>query len=106
MNIGVVAFRNLYILQLYYNCIMTMSVLQVRLPDGVVNAVDTMVGSGLYASRSDVIRDAIRKLILSKQIGSVPNVGESVKQTRDVRRKLSNSIKKFEDVDRINKLYK
>jgi Arc/MetJ-type ribon-helix-helix transcriptional regulator len=84
---------------------MTMSLLQVRVPDGIVTAVNRMVKSGLYSSKSDVVRDAIRQLVLEKQIGSVPNTGDSVKEIRAIRNKLSKEIKTFEDLKRLNKSY-
>jgi Arc/MetJ-type ribon-helix-helix transcriptional regulator len=80
---------------------MTMSVTQVRLPKGLVDEVDNLVEKGLYTNKSDVIRDAIRKLVLEKQIGSIPNTGDSVKEIREIRKKLS---KEKVDLDKINKL--
>lgn len=82
---------------------MSMAVTQVRLPRGLIKEVDKLVDKGLYASKSDVIRDAIRKLVLEKQVGSIPDTGDSVKEVRKIRKKLSK--KKF-DLDEINKLGK
>lgn len=78
-----------------------MQVAQVRLPEGIVHEVDRLVERGLYTNKSDVIRDALRKLILEKQIGSVPNTGDSVKEIRAIREKLS---KDKIDLDEINAL--
>ncbi|MBI4981273.1 ribbon-helix-helix protein, CopG family [Candidatus Woesearchaeota archaeon] len=80
-----------------------MEVVQVRLPDGLIGEVDRLVDGGFYTSRSDVIRDALRKLILEKQIGSIPNTGDSVKEIREIRKKLS---KEKIDLDEINALGK
>lgn len=82
---------------------MTMTVTQVRLPEGLTEEVDKLVDKGLYSSKSDVIRDAIRKLILEKQVGSIPNTGDSVKEIREIRKKLS---KQKVDLDEINNLGK
>ena len=82
---------------------MTMSVTQVRLPEGLIKEVDRLVDKGMYTNKSDVIRDALRRLILEKQIGSIPNTGDSVKEIREIRKKLSKE--KF-DLDEINKLAK
>lgn len=68
---------------------MAMELMQVRLPAGVIRQVNLMVKDGLYASKSDVIRDAIRKLILDKMVGSIPNTGDSVKEVRAIRKILS-----------------
>jgi len=83
---------------------MTMAVTQVRLPKMLVKEVDELVDSGLYANKSDVVRDAIRKLVLEKHIGSLPNTGNSVKEIRELRKKLSKKIKSFEDITNIDKL--
>jgi len=68
---------------------MKMSVTQVRLPEGLITEIDKLVDKGFYTNKSDVIRDAIRKLVLEKQIGSIPGTGESVKEIRKIRKKLS-----------------
>ncbi len=80
---------------------MTLAVTQVRLPEGLIEEVDKLVKKGLYTSKSDVIRDALRKLILEKQIGSIPNTGDSVKEIREIRKKLS---KEKIDIGQISKL--
>lgn len=79
-----------------------MSVTQVRLPDGLIKEVDNLVHKGMYNSKSDVIRDALRRLVLAQQIGSVKNTGDSVKEIRDIRKKLS---KEKIDLNEINNLY-
>ena len=80
---------------------MTMTVAQVRLPEGLEKELDILVKRGLYASKSDAIRDAIRRLTLEKMIGIIPNTGDSVKEIREIRKRLSKE--KF-DLDKINKL--
>lgn len=82
---------------------MTMTIAQVRLPEGLIKEVDKLVDKGIYTNKSDVIRDAIRRLILEKQVGSVPHTGDSVKEIREIRKKLSKE--KF-DLNEINKLGK
>lgn len=83
---------------------MTMSVTQVRLPEGLEKEVDVLVKRGFYANKSDAIRDAIRRLVLDKMVGIIPNKGDSVKEIREIRKKLSKEIKSFKDVEEINKL--
>ena len=78
-----------------------MSVTQVRLPEGLEKELDVLVKRGLYSNKSDAVRDAVRRLVLDKQIGSIPNTGDSVKEIREIRKKLSKE--KF-DLDKINKL--
>jgi len=80
---------------------MTMELTQVRLPEKLVQELDRFVKQGYYASKSDLIRDAIRRLLLERQIGSIPNTGDSVQEVRAIRRKLS---KEELDINKINKL--
>lgn len=82
---------------------MTMEVTQVRLPQGIIEEVNKLVERGLYTNKSDVVRDALRKLILEKQVGSIPNTGDSVAEVRAIRKKLS---REAFDLDSINKLGK
>ena len=50
------------------------------------------LNQGDYASKSDVFREGIRKLIHERvhaQVGTIPNTGNSVKEIRAIRKKLS-----------------
>ena len=69
---------------------MVMQTIQIRLTNGLVKYADKQVKSGLYANRSDVIRDALRKQAWYDQIGSISskkeynglNAQEAVKRAR------------------------
>jgi len=80
---------------------MTMSVTQVRLPKKISQGVDLLVKNGLYETRSDVVRDAVRRLIFEKQMHSLNIKGNSVKEIRKIRDGLS---KDPIDLDKINSL--
>ena len=80
---------------------MVMDTVQIRLSHGLVDKIDDFVGTGIYANRSDVIRDAVRRLVLNKMIGIIPDTGDSVKEMREIKTKLS---KEKIDLDEINKL--
>lgn len=81
---------------------MAMTITPVRLPNGILEKVDDLVSQGLYSSKSDVIRDAIRRLVLSKQIGSIKNTGDSVKEIKKIRKQLSKKAKEKFDLHEIN----
>ncbi|MBS3115802.1 ribbon-helix-helix protein, CopG family [Candidatus Woesearchaeota archaeon] len=70
-----------------------MEVVQARLPETLVSEIDELVKKKMYHNRSDVIRDALRKLTTSERIhrmiGTIPNTGDSVKEVREIRKKLS-----------------
>ena len=80
---------------------MVMDTVQIRLSHGLVNKIDDLVGTGIYANRSDVIRDAVRRLVLDKMVGIIHDTGDSVKEIRKIRAKLS---KEKIDLGEINKL--
>jgi len=80
---------------------MVMDTIQVRLGHGLVKKIDELVDTGVYSSRSDVLRDAVRRLVLDKLIGIISNKESSVEQVSNLRKRLSKE--KF-DLDEINKL--
>ncbi len=80
---------------------MVMDTIQVRLSHGLVTKIDDLVETGVYSSRSDVLRDAVRRLVLDKLVGILPNTGDSVKEIKELRKQLSKE--KF-DLEAINKL--
>jgi Arc/MetJ-type ribon-helix-helix transcriptional regulator len=80
---------------------MVMDTLQLRMNKALLKRVDTLVKSGVYSNRSDVIRDAVRRFVWEKEVGSVNYKGNSVEEIRRIRKKLS---KKTEDLEEINNL--
>ena len=80
---------------------MVMDTVQVRLSHGLIEMIDNFVRTGIYANRSDVIRDSVRRLVLNQQVGTIPNTGDSVDEIRKIRAKLS---KEDIDLEEINKL--
>jgi Arc/MetJ-type ribon-helix-helix transcriptional regulator len=85
---------------------MAMSVLQARVPEGIIRDIDYLIQKGHYSSRSDVIRHAVRHLFWEKQVGIIPNTGDSVEEVRKIRKKLSKQIKSWEDVKKIQEEFK
>jgi len=78
-----------------------MSMIQVRLPEGLIHGLESYVGNGEYASKSDVVRDAIRRFLLQRQVGSIPNTGDSVKEVRAIRKKLSRMDVNIAELNRL-----
>ena len=78
---------------------MVMDTLQVRLSHGLVEKVDDLVETGIYANRSDVIRDAVRRSILDKLVGIIPNTGDSVTEVKEIRKKLSKKRFNLEEIN-------
>jgi len=78
-----------------------MEIAQFRIPKGLMEQVDALVKKGLYSNKSDVIRDALRRLVIENQVGTVPNKGNSVKQVRKAKKELSKEIKSFKDFKKI-----
>lgn len=78
---------------------MVMDTLQIRMNNALVKKIDALVKSGIYSNRADVIRDAVRRFVWEKEIGSISYKGDSVKKVRALRNKLS---KEKMSVDEIN----
>jgi len=78
--------------------------MQIRLSSGLVGRIDSLVNKGIYSSRSDAIRDAVRRLVLESMVGIIPNTGDSVKEVREIRNKMSKGVKSFKDIEEMNKL--
>ena len=80
---------------------MVMDTLQIRLGSGLIKRIDSFVKIGVYSNRSDVIRDAVRRFVWEKEVGTVFLKGNSVDLVRKAREKLS---KEKMDLDEINNL--
>ena len=80
-----------------------MDTLQIRMNKGLIKMIDTLVKTGVYSNRSDVIRDAVRRFIWKKEVGTIESIGNSEELIRNARKKLSKNITKKE-LDKINEL--
>ncbi|MBU2638263.1 MAG: hypothetical protein KJ955_04780 [Nanoarchaeota archaeon] len=81
---------------------MVMDTIQLRMSHGLIEMVDNLVDAGAYANRSDVIRDAVRRFVWAKEVGTIKlKGGSSVSIIRKARRELS---KQKIDLDEINNL--
>ena len=78
-----------------------MTVTQVRMPDGLMKEVDKLVSKGLYANKSDAVRDAVRKMILEKYVGIIPDTGDSVKEIREIRKILSKQTHSLKELNQL-----
>jgi len=94
-------FRKIYKDGNHDSTTMVMDTMQVRLSHGIIKKIDELVETGVYSSRSDVLRDAVRRLVLDKIVGLLQNENDSVKEIKNLRKKLS---KEKIDLDEINSL--
>lgn len=74
-----------------------MTVTQVRMPDGLMKEVDKLVSKGLYANKSD----AVRKMIMEKYVGIIPDTGDSVKEIREIRKILSKQTHRLKELNQL-----
>ncbi len=81
---------------------MVMETMQIRINESLVKELDKIVKSGFYANRADVIRDAVRRFIWQREVGSVKNTGNSVRAIRKIRNKLSKETRNYADIESIN----
>jgi len=68
-----------------------METVQIRLTEDLIKMVDRLVERGIYSSRSEAVRDAVRKLVVESEIGSLAEKGAekaSVELVKEVRGKI------------------
>lgn len=88
-------------LEHYYNITMVMDTLQIRMNPKLIKLIDVLVKSGVYSNRADVIRDAVRRFVWEKEIGTITKKGNSVEEVRKARKRLS---KEKTNLNEINNL--
>ncbi len=78
---------------------MVMDTLQIRMNKELLKRIDSLVKTGVYSNRSDVIRDSVRRFVWEKEVGILQNKGKSIDKIREIRKKLSEEPI---DIDKIN----
>ncbi|MBI3035724.1 type II toxin-antitoxin system ParD family antitoxin [Candidatus Woesearchaeota archaeon] len=78
---------------------MPMQMTQVRLTKGLIEKIDELVQKGYYSNKSDAIRDAVRRLVWEKEVGTIPNTGDSVHEIRKIRKRLSEEKFDLKDIN-------
>ena len=78
---------------------MPMQMTQVRLTEGLIEKIDKLVQKGYYPNKSDAIRDAVRRLVWEREIGTIPNIGDSVQEIREIRKRLSKEKFDFKEIN-------
>ena len=68
---------------------MVMDVVQVRLNRNSLTMLDQLVNKGIYPSRSEAVRDAVRRFVWENEWGSVKLKGNGVALVKKAREKLS-----------------
>ena len=81
---------------------MVMETMQIRMNEQLVKELDRVVKSGFYANRADAIRDAVRRFVWDREVGSIKLKGNSVRLVRNARKILSKQIKSYSDIEAIN----
>ena len=83
---------------------MVMDTLQIRMNKELIKRIDNFVKLGVYSKRADVIRDAVRRFVWEKEVGSIPNKGNAVRQVRKIREALSKNNRNFQELNEFGKL--
>ena len=79
-----------------------MDTLQIRMNKELLKRVDSLVKTGIYSNRSEVIRDSVRRFVWEKEVGTIKHNGRnSVEEIRGIRNKLS---KEKININEINNL--
>lgn len=80
---------------------MVMETMQIRMNPGLIQRLDILVKTGIYANRSDAIRDAVRRLILNEMVGIMEGKEDSIKQVKNIRTNLSNQEFNLNEINRL-----
>jgi len=84
---------------------MVMDTLQIRMNKALLKRIDSLVKTGVYSNRSDVIRDAVRRFVWEKEVGSISGDGKnSVEKIREIRKKLSKEPINIDSMNNFGKL--
>ena len=84
---------------------MVMDTLQIRMNKELLKRIDSLVKTGVYSNRSDVIRDCVRRFVWGKEIGSIKsNNKNSVEEIRNIRNKLSKGPINLDKINNFGKL--
>lgn len=78
-----------------------MDTLQIRMNKALLKRVDTLVKSGIYSNRSEVIRDAVRRFVWEKEVGSINHKGDSLEEIKKVRKKLSEQEASLDEINNL-----
>ncbi len=80
---------------------MVMDTLQIRMNKALLKRIDKLVKTGIYANRSDIIRDAVRRFVWEKEPGSISYKGKTLKKIKEIRKQLE---KEKINLNKINNL--
>ncbi|MFH1066213.1 MAG: ribbon-helix-helix domain-containing protein [Nanoarchaeota archaeon] len=80
---------------------MVMDTIQIRMSHGLVEMMDSLVEKGIYANRSDVIRDSVRRFVWADEVGTVKLKGSGVSLVRKAREALSKQNISLEEINSI-----
>lgn len=79
---------------------MVMDTMQIRMNRELTKIMDGLVEKGIYSNRAEVIRDAVRRFVWEKEVGSINSGKNSVEEVRKVRKELSKDIN-FEEINKL-----
>ena len=84
---------------------MVMDTLQIRMNKDLLKRIDSLVKTGVYSNRSDVIRDSVRRFVWEKEVGSISNDNKnSVNKIKEIRKKLSKEQINIDEINNFGKL--
>jgi len=81
---------------------MVMDTVQIRMNKELIKRIDKLIKKGFYSNRAEVIRDAVRRFMWEKEVGSIEYIGPSVELIREARKQLGKEITSYEDLEKLN----
>jgi len=81
---------------------MVMDTLQIRMNKEMLKRVDSLVKTGIYSNRSEVIRDSVRRFVWEKEVGTIKNNDRnSIEEIRNIRNKLSKEAINLNEINNL-----
>lgn len=79
---------------------MVMETIQIRLTSGLIRELDALVARDIYPSKSEAVRDAVRRLILAKEQGMPAIVIKELEKEveREVKEVIQEEVKQYQKV--------
>ena len=68
----------------------------------MLKRVDSLVKTGIYSNRSEVIRDSVRRFVWEKEVGTIKNNDRnSIEEIRNIRNKLSKEAINLNEINNL-----
>lgn len=84
---------------------MVMDTMQIRMNKELTKIMDKLIEQGIYSSRAEIVRDAVRRFVWENEVGTIKNNNKnSVEEIRNIRNKLSKETMNIDEINNFGRL--